>query len=62
MWRTAKIGLWHQSDNCSYLIFYLVGLYNSLDLSSPQFPYLQNGSNHSHYYLALQRCIRDKRE
>lgn len=37
-------------------------LSNSLDLSSPQFPYLQSGSSNSHYYLALQRCIRDESE
>lgn len=62
MWQTAKIGLWHQSDHCSNLslILCLVGLYNSLDLGSAQFPYLQNGSNHCHYNLALQGCTRGK--
>lgn len=64
IWRTAVIRLWHQLDhrsNLSLKIFYLVGLYASLDLLSPWFPYLQSGSNNSHYYLALQNCTENKR-
>lgn len=59
---TLRTGLWQQSDHCSNLslkIVYLVGLCNSHDLSTPQFPYLQSGSNNSHYYLTLQRCIKE---